>query len=146
MKFTSKLWHPNVYADGNVCISILHYGEDPTGYEQRCERWSPILSVSKILISVVSMLAAPNNESPANLDAVRACCHISCIVSVVGLLTSPILHFTQARQRRNDPKAFEARVEQDVLASLGLTLQDVHTAIESGSPDIPIDPETKKDL
>jgi ubiquitin-conjugating enzyme E2 G2 len=24
MKFTSPLWHPNIYPDGTVCISILH--------------------------------------------------------------------------------------------------------------------------
>jgi ubiquitin-conjugating enzyme E2 G2 len=30
MKFTSKMFHPNVYEDGTVCISILHPpGDDP---------------------------------------------------------------------------------------------------------------------
>ena len=24
MKFSSQIWHPNVYEDGTVCISILH--------------------------------------------------------------------------------------------------------------------------
>ena len=24
MKFISKMWHPNIYEDGKVCISILH--------------------------------------------------------------------------------------------------------------------------
>ena len=24
MKFISKMWHPNIYPDGKVCISILH--------------------------------------------------------------------------------------------------------------------------
>jgi ubiquitin-protein ligase len=29
MKFISEMWHPNVYEDGRVCISILHPpGED----------------------------------------------------------------------------------------------------------------------
>jgi ubiquitin-protein ligase len=37
-------------------------------YEQASERWSPIQSVEKILISVMSMLAEPNDESPANID------------------------------------------------------------------------------
>ena len=40
-------------------------------YEQASERWSPIQSVEKILISVMSMLAEPNDESPANVDAAR---------------------------------------------------------------------------
>lgn len=40
-----------------------------SGYESSAERWSPVQSVEKILLSVVSMLAEPNNESPANVDA-----------------------------------------------------------------------------
>lgn len=55
-----------------VCISILHApGDDPNHYEKASERWSPIQSVEKILISVMSMLAEPNDESPANVDAAR---------------------------------------------------------------------------
>jgi len=47
-----------VYTDGRVCISILHTpGEDPLGYESPAERWSPVQSIEKILLSVVSMLA-----------------------------------------------------------------------------------------
>lgn len=49
---------PTVYPDGRVCISILHApGDDPMGYESSAERWSPVQSVEKILLSVVSMLA-----------------------------------------------------------------------------------------
>lgn len=33
------------------------------------ERWRPILGVEQIIISVISMLSDPNDESPANLDA-----------------------------------------------------------------------------
>lgn len=74
MQFTCEMFHPNsmcfyffiisinhvlvVYADGRVCISILHApGDDPMGYESSAERWSPVQSVEKILLSVVSMLA-----------------------------------------------------------------------------------------
>jgi ubiquitin-protein ligase len=47
-----------VYPDGNVCISILHTpGDDPMMYEQASERWSPVQSVEKVLLSVISMLA-----------------------------------------------------------------------------------------
>ncbi|KAI9807246.1 MAG: Ubiquitin-conjugating enzyme E2 7 [Sarcosagium campestre] len=72
MKFTCDIWHPNVYPSGLVCISILHApGDDPNMYEHASERWSPIQSVEKILISVVSMLAEPNDESPANVEAAK---------------------------------------------------------------------------
>ena len=95
MKFLVDLWHPNgkkpgpprstiqrvrvpltqsgtVYPSGLVCISILHPpGDDPNHYEHASERWSPIQSVEKILISVMSMLAEPNDESPANVEAAK---------------------------------------------------------------------------
>ncbi|KAJ3127783.1 Ubiquitin-conjugating enzyme E2 G2 [Nowakowskiella sp. JEL0407] len=70
MKFVGPMYHPNVYKDGTVCISILHPpGDDPNMYEHASERWSPVQSVEKILISVVSMLAEPNDESGANVEA-----------------------------------------------------------------------------
>ncbi|KAF4663332.1 hypothetical protein FOL47_005805 [Perkinsus chesapeaki] len=71
MRFETPMWHPNVYPDGRVCISILH----PPGTDQfnelesADERWRPILSVESILVSVISMLASPNLDSPANVDA-----------------------------------------------------------------------------
>ncbi|KAF7307710.1 Ubiquitin-conjugating enzyme [Mycena kentingensis (nom. inval.)] len=68
MKFEPPLFHPNIYPDGTVCISILHTGDDPTMYEQASERWSPVQSVEKVILSVISMLAEPNLESPASVD------------------------------------------------------------------------------
>lgn len=71
-RFTSEMWHPNVYADGRVCISILHNpGDDPNGYETASERWSPVHTVETIMISIISMLSSPNDESPANVDAAK---------------------------------------------------------------------------
>ncbi|KAK3751789.1 hypothetical protein QZH41_013259 [Actinostola sp. cb2023] len=70
MRFISEMWHPNVHKNGEVCISILHEpGEDKYGYEQASERWLPVHTVHSILISVISMMADPNDESPANVDA-----------------------------------------------------------------------------
>ena len=72
MQFQSEIFHPNIYPDGRVCISILHApGDDPMGYETSAERWSPVQSVEKVLLSVVSMLAEPNDESGANVDAAK---------------------------------------------------------------------------
>ena len=44
-------------------------GEDKYGYEKAEERWLPIHTVETIMISVISMLADPNGDSPANVDA-----------------------------------------------------------------------------
>lgn len=63
-------------------------------YEQASERWSPIQSVEKILISVMSMLAEPNDESPATIDA--------------------------AKMWRNKREEYEKVVRQNVKKSLGL--------------------------
>ncbi|KAH0575141.1 Ubiquitin-conjugating enzyme E2 [Spironucleus salmonicida] len=72
LKFTSSVFHPNVFTDGAVCISILHApGDDPNAYEDRSERWLPVHSASSVIVSVQSMLAEPNCESPANVDAAK---------------------------------------------------------------------------
>ena len=44
-------------------------GEDQFGYERAEERWLPIHTVETILLSVISMINEPNDESPANVDA-----------------------------------------------------------------------------
>lgn len=71
MIFESEMWHPNVFKNGEVCISILHPpGEDDMNSQESAdERWRPILGVEAILMSVISMLSDPNDESPANIDA-----------------------------------------------------------------------------
>ncbi|KAJ3397267.1 ubiquitin-conjugating enzyme E2 G1 [Chytridiales sp. JEL 0842] len=72
MTFVSQIWHPNVYQNGDVCISILHApGDDKYGYEDAGERWLPIHTVETIVLSVISMLSSPNDESPANLEAAK---------------------------------------------------------------------------
>ena len=73
VQFVDNIFHPNIYPDGKVCISILHDGEDVYGYESASERWNPSHSVSSILLSIISMLPNPNFESPANIDASVMC-------------------------------------------------------------------------
>jgi len=70
VRFTTKVWHPNVYENGDLCISILHPPvDDPQSGELPCERWNPTQNVRTILLSVVSLLNEPNTFSPANVDA-----------------------------------------------------------------------------
>ena len=71
MKFTTKMFHPNIYPDGRVCISILHPpGTDKFNEQEKAEeRWRPSLGAEEILLSVISMLNDPNCDSPANIDA-----------------------------------------------------------------------------
>ncbi|KII84104.1 hypothetical protein PLICRDRAFT_168176 [Plicaturopsis crispa FD-325 SS-3] len=74
MRFITPMWHPNIYPDGLVCVSILHApGDDQYGYEDAGERWMPVHTVESILLSVISLLSSdkPNLDSPANIDAAK---------------------------------------------------------------------------
>mmetsp|Transcript_2580 Transcript_2580/g.6489 ORF Transcript_2580/g.6489 Transcript_2580/m.6489 type:complete len:165 (-) Transcript_2580:214-708(-) len=59
VKFVSKMFHPNIYADGSICLDILQ------------NNWSPIYDVAAILTSIQSLLTDPNPNSPANSEAAR---------------------------------------------------------------------------
>lgn len=69
-KFKHPLFHPNVYTDGRLCISILHPpGDDAMSGESASIRWSPAQRVESVLLSVLSLLDDANIDSPANVDA-----------------------------------------------------------------------------
>ncbi|XP_077390463.1 cell division cycle 34 homolog a isoform X1 [Festucalex cinctus] len=69
-RFLTNMWHPNIYENGEVCISILHPPvDDPHSGELPSERWNPTQNVRTILLSVISLLNEPNTFSPANVDA-----------------------------------------------------------------------------
>ena len=57
--FVSKIFHPNVYDNGSICLDILQ------------KAWSPIYDISAILTSIQSLLCDPNPNSPANSEAAR---------------------------------------------------------------------------
>ncbi|OJJ99698.1 hypothetical protein ASPACDRAFT_78637 [Aspergillus aculeatus ATCC 16872] len=69
-RFLRPLYHPNIYKDGKLCISILHApGEDEMSGELASERWSPAQRVESVLISILSLLDDAEISSPANVDA-----------------------------------------------------------------------------
>ncbi|KAG7824723.1 hypothetical protein KL909_001945 [Ogataea angusta] len=71
-KFTPPIYHPNVYNDGRLCISILHESGNDQNDEPDNETWSPAQSVESVLLSIISLLEDPNISSPANVDAAIA--------------------------------------------------------------------------
>lgn len=59
VKFLSRMFHPNVYTNGELCLDILQ------------NRWSPTYDVAAILTSIQSLLHDPNPNSPANAEAAQ---------------------------------------------------------------------------
>ncbi|KAK0727904.1 ubiquitin-conjugating enzyme/RWD-like protein [Lasiosphaeria miniovina] len=69
-RFLIPITHPNIYPDGQLCISILHKpGEDLMSGEAASERWSPLQGAESVLRSVLLLLDDPEISSPANVDA-----------------------------------------------------------------------------
>uniref|UniRef100_T1GIF3 UBC core domain-containing protein n=1 Tax=Megaselia scalaris TaxID=36166 RepID=T1GIF3_MEGSC len=57
VKFITPCFHPNVDLSGAICLDILK------------DKWSALYDVRTILLSIQSLLAEPNNESPLNSQA-----------------------------------------------------------------------------
>jgi ubiquitin-conjugating enzyme E2 R len=70
IKFNRPIYHPNIYPDGKLCISILHApGVDEMSGELATERWSPLQGAESVLRSILLLLDDPEVSSPANVDA-----------------------------------------------------------------------------
>jgi len=65
-----RIFHPNVYKTGVLCMSILHGGsQGPGDMEGLDEKWSAGIWMESLIISICSVLISPNLDSPANVDA-----------------------------------------------------------------------------
>ncbi|OAG29080.1 ubiquitin-conjugating enzyme E2 I [Nematocida displodere] len=57
VRFTSNVFHPNIYSDGFVCLDVLS------------SEWRPSMNIKSILLALYDLISSPNTESPANNEA-----------------------------------------------------------------------------
>eukprot|EP01086_Lenisia_limosa_P013691 TRINITY_DN43063_c0_g1_i1.p1 TRINITY_DN43063_c0_g1~~TRINITY_DN43063_c0_g1_i1.p1 ORF type:complete len:165 (-),score=6.52 TRINITY_DN43063_c0_g1_i1:33-527(-) len=53
----SKIFHPNIDPDGNICLNILR------------EDWNPVLSINSTVYGIQFLFLEPNCDDPLNKDA-----------------------------------------------------------------------------
>jgi len=57
VKCKTKVYHPNIDLEGNVCLNILR------------EDWKPVLNINTIIYGLNHLFTHPNHEDPLNHDA-----------------------------------------------------------------------------
>ncbi|ORY93706.1 ubiquitin-conjugating enzyme/RWD-like protein [Lobosporangium transversale] len=57
VKFTTKIYHPNIDEEGAICVALL-----------KNDQWKPATRVNQVLRALVTLLEQPNPEDPLMTD------------------------------------------------------------------------------
>ncbi|KAK8587568.1 hypothetical protein V6N13_086548 [Hibiscus sabdariffa] len=57
VKCKTKVYHPNIDLEGNVCLNVLR------------EDWKPVLNINTVIYGLYHLFTEPNYEDPLNHDA-----------------------------------------------------------------------------
>ncbi|KAI3962090.1 hypothetical protein MKW92_016339 [Papaver armeniacum] len=57
VKCKTKVYHPNIDLEGNICLNILR------------EDWKPVLNINTVIYGLNFLLTHPNHEDPLNHEA-----------------------------------------------------------------------------
>ena len=59
VKFITRIFHPNISETGDICVDILD------------KNWSSVYDISKVMLSVSSLLSDPNPSSALNGESAK---------------------------------------------------------------------------
>jgi ubiquitin-conjugating enzyme E2 D/E len=60
VRFVTPVYHPNINKSGGICVDIL-----------KPQNWSPVLTISKVLLSISSLLTDANPNDPLEPDVAQ---------------------------------------------------------------------------
>ena len=59
----TKIWHPNIDLEGNVCLNILR------------KDWKPVLSINHVIFGLETLFISPNPTDPLNKGTFTFSCN-----------------------------------------------------------------------